>query len=243
MKSRQIFFLSIFCLTSQSIKNEKPTSLSSAKQHSFFSKKISQANALFIPASLITVIAYNKQNLVNYISKNPITSLIGACLALHFTSEAVIKYKQIDHILKTFEHSQKINRYMMYAIAMKNTMTNISKKNNECRFYETEFFQNLTHQIPLSFQELEQLIVDTLQDCLNKMHELHLDIHSNLENRVYLLSKNHLTIEEVLQLSAQDPELYPLLENFYKSPYQYYQETLLRLNTLIKQHLDDMINN
>lgn len=206
-----------------------------------FEKNLSLGKLYIIPAIMGAIIAYNQQEFVKNIQQNPILSIIGFCVIANFLLDATIKYKQINRTLNLFYLSKTISRYMLYAIAIKNTMLQIAKKDTCCTFQEEEFFKTVTNQIPLSFHELEQFVFELLHSCIKTIHTMHMQIHTDVEEKLYLLCKEHITLEEVLSLYDEDEDFYPHLQKLLQNPDEYYKSAAFTLNTLIKKHLQYMI--
>ena len=130
---------------------------------------------------------------------------------------------------------------MLCAIAIKNTMLQVAKKDTCCSFQEDEFFKTITNQIPLSFQELEQFIFELLHTCIKNIYDLHININQDVEEQIYLLCKEHIKSEDIISLYDQDPEIYDMLQNLLKNPAEYYKNAAFKLNTLIKKEFQYMI--
>lgn len=130
---------------------------------------------------------------------------------------------------------------MLCAIAIKNTLAQIAKKDNNNSFTEEDFFSIITQDLPLSFHELELFIFECLHVCIKTIHTLHIQIHTDIEEQIYLLCKEHVTLEDVLKIYDEDQTFYPLLQELQKNPSQYYKKAAVELNTLIKEQFQYMI--
>ena len=193
---------------------------------------------LAIVSTILSIIVYTQhKSIYNTIKNYPISSIIASYCIASFISDTFIKYKQIAQALQLLQTSKKIYRYILYAIGIKNTMMQLSKKSIDFSFCEEDFCKTITSYIPLSFTELEQLTFELLHKTSNTIENLHLMIESNLDETIYILSKEHITIDQLLQIYQDDIEIYPYLEKFHQNPTKYYYETILHLNTLIKNHL------
>lgn len=248
-KTRYMLYFSFLCaittIESSPYKKAKPTShafqflTNTSELH--FEKKLSLTRLMIVPSLLCATLFLNKDNLAATIKENSFLSLIVTMFLCNFVIDTCIKYRQINHVINIFELSKELSRYMLYAVAIKNTMQELSIKDTNCPFCEEEFFKNITNQIPLSFQELEELIFALLHSSIKTIQSMHIEIHTDLEERIYLLCKERVTIEEVLSLYDDDIECYPLLKKFLENPTQHYKKTAFTLNSLIKEQFQYMI--
>lgn len=237
---KTILLITIFFATKE-LNSENYSSILRPRNTIHLARLICAGKIALVTVTASALILYHKKTILYHTAKYPITSLAGACLICNFFCDSILKYQQIQRTLFLLEASQKINRYIMYAISIKNTMLQLCKKNTEYSFYEADFFQELTSQIPLSFQELEEFTIDILHNCIKEIQNLHIELQTDIDSKIYFLSKSHLTVEEALFISTQDQEIHDQLKHFYESPSHHYQATLLRLNSLIKKHLHDII--
>lgn len=206
-------------------------------------KKISTYKLYALPAILATTLIFNKKHIINHIKQYPCSCIATSCFILNFISDTFTKYQQINYVLNLFDYSKQFNKYIICATAVKNTMKQIATKNNSCLFCEQEFQNIITDKTFLSFQELEQFALNFLHQCITNIHQLHIDYPTDLDEHLYEFYKENITIKETLEIYKNDKELYPVLENFYNNPMQYYHILLTHLNILIKKHLQYMITN
>ena len=208
-----------------------------------FEKKLSLSKLIIIPSITCYFLLYNKDSVIENIKKNPFFALISSCLLFSFIIDTTIKYKQINNTICLFELSKDMSRYILYAIAIKNTMIKLSRKDSNCIFCEEEFLKIITDKIPLSFNELEQLTSELLHNCLKTIYAMNIKIHTDLEEKIYLLCKEHVSIEDVLTIYNDDTECFNLLKIFLENPNESYKDVAFKLNSLIKDRFQYMINN
>lgn len=207
-----------------------------------FEKNISLGKLLLLPAIVSILILYNQQQLLKDIKNNPYLFIIGAGIFINFLCDTTIKCRQINHTINLFKLSKTISLYMLYAIAIKNTMLQIAKKDSCCTFKEEDFFKTITDQIPLLFHELELLIFELLHNCIKTVHTMHIKMHTDIEEKIYLLCKEHVTLENLSILyDVTDDDFYPDLQKLLENPTDYYKTAAFKLNTLIKKHLQHII--
>jgi len=218
----------------------KNQSLTHTKQLSF-EKNISLCKMIFLPSILCTLCYLNSKQFIKNIQENPLLFLVGSCVVFNFIMDTSIKYQQINETICLFHLSKVISRYMLYAIAIKNAMIQVAKKDTCCRFTEEEFFNIITKDIPLSFKELEQLTFNILHNCVKDIQNLHIKIHTDTEEQIYLLCKEHITLNDVISLYSADTKLNALLQKLQENPTEYYKDAALELNTLIKKQFQYMI--
>lgn len=249
MKTIQVFTLIALLLYSGSNlfcspHPKKPSSdyhISTCINELILEKNLSLSKLIVIPCLTCGMFLLHKKILLENIKQNPLLALVGASLFFNFMIDTIIKYKQIIHTLSLFQLSKIISRYLLYAIAIKNTMLQVAKKDNCCNFKEEDFFSTITHDLPLSFRELELFIFELLHTCIKAIHTLHIKIHTDVEEQIYLLCKEHVMLEDILRIYDNDQDLYPLLKNLQENPNQYYKNAAVELNTLIKEQFQYMI--
>lgn len=252
MKNKNFFNLLIFLLclnngTSFTPPQKTPLSLpkpqfTNYQEQLSLEKKISFYKLILIPSLIGSLLLYNKKNLLEGIKKNPFVVLVGGCIISNFYIDAAIKYREINDTMQLFQLSKTISRYLLYASAIKNTMLQVAKRDACCDFKEDVFLKMITNEIPLSFQELELFAFELLHSCIKTIHTLHIKIHTDIEEQIYLLCKEHIALEDILIFYENDAKIYPLLQKLQENPNQYYKNTALELNTLIKEQFQYMIN-
>lgn len=247
--TKYLFYFSFLC----SLHNAEIRPYSRTQPASYSFQFLTNANELHLEKNrsltklvlfsslLCTTLFLNKDHLAKTIKDNSLFSLVLAIFVCNFFIDTAIKYKQIDHLIRLFELLKELNRYMLYAIAIKNTMQELSVKDTNCPFCEEDFFKNITNEIPLSFQELEQFVFELLQVCIKTIQSMHITMHTDLEEKIYLLCKEHVTINDILTLYDDDSQCCPLLKKFLENPAQHYKKTAFTLNSLIKEQFQYMI--
>lgn len=216
-------------------------SANNSKEQLYLEKKLFFYKLILTPTLICGMFLYNQQKLLENIKKNPLIMLIGSCIISNFYIDAAIKYKEINKAIELFRLSKKISRHLLYAIAIKNTMLKIASNDTCCDFKEEDFLKIITKEIPLSFPDLELFIFELLHNCIKTIQTLHIKINTDIEEQIYLLCKEHITLEDILNFYSNDKKLYPLLQKLQENPSQYYKNVAIELNTLIKKQFQYMI--
>lgn len=238
-----LFLHNIGCLPSSEKKGNLNTDqkITYCQDQLCLEKNFSAYKLVMIPSLVCSFFWFNQKKLLENIKNHPLFLLIGACIISNFYIDAVIKYKELNETILLFQLSKIISRYLLYAIAIKNTMLQIAKRDTCCDFKEDDFFKIITEEMPLSFQELELLVSELLHTCIKTIHGLHIKIHTDIEEQIYLLCKEHITLQDVLNFYENDKNYYPFLQKLQENPNQYYKKAAHELNTLIKEQFQYMI--
>lgn len=194
-----------------------------------------------VPILLGTTIFLNKKNFIRNIQKNPIISLAASCFIYSFITDSINRYYQINRTLYLLEHSKIMSHYLLYAHALKNSMRQNSTRDPNYSFKEEEFFLLVTDHLPLSFAELEQFTFDLLAQCSSNIEKLQLKTDTTIEKQMYELTKEHITLDDLLSFYQNNKNLYPYLQQALQNPVQNYNTIVLQLNTLIKKNLEYII--
>ena len=207
-----------------------------------YKKKVVFNKLVYIPALIFSVCLLFQNSFIQSIKDNPILIMLTGSLLLNFILDAHLQYKRINQTLYLFKIYKKISRFLLFATALKNTMHQMCKNDPECPpFSEDEYFNIITQDIPLSFQELETLIFELLHNCIKSIHALHIKIHTDIEEQIYLLAKERIQLQEIQQLYVQDPDLYDDLQDLLQNPGQHYKKTAFKLNSAIKRYFKYMM--
>lgn len=199
------------------------------------------AKLTIIPTIIISTIVYNQNNLKKNIQNNPLIACIGTILLINFIFDSFVTYKKINRILILFKHCKIIERYLLYAVAIKNTMLQFKTRHAECCFSEEEYFNSITQHTPLSFSELEKLTFEMLHNTIQAMNTLHIKAENDIETDMYILTKEHMTLEDIIEFYQNDTEFYPYLKTFLQNPIKYYDTITKKLNFFIKKQINQLI--
>jgi len=204
-------------------------------------QKTSLCRLGLLPAILIVVAYFQSSNIKEMISTHPVPFVAVSYLLGNFFIDTLSKYRKIHDTLQLLLFSQTMNRYMLSALAIKNTMQHLYATKNE-QFDEELFFHKLTVHTGYSFAELEKFTSEIIHNCLLFVHDLCLNPYiENINEQIYVLMKNKITMDQILLVSSSDQELYYHLQQFNQNPEKNYEFILEKLGILIKNHLDCFI--
>ncbi len=194
-----------------------------------------------LPAILIVVAYFQSSNIQEMIYAHPIPFTAMSYLLGNFFIDTFSKYKKIHETLQLLLFSQTMNRYMLSALAIKNNMQDIYAGTQE-PFSEELFFQKLKIYTGYNFEELEQFTAEIIHNCLLFVHDLCLNPYiENINEQIYGLMKNKVTLDQILLVSSSDHELYYHLQQFNQHPEKNYEIVLEKLGLLIKNHINCFI--
>ncbi|MBI2352842.1 hypothetical protein HYV11_01195 [Candidatus Dependentiae bacterium] len=235
------FFLILSVLQSQSPAQKSTTSLFFSSKRLILEKKTILSKLIVIPGIMsFLILNYHKTILDNF-DKNPISSLVVLGLIANFVIDTISKYNQIAQVLFLFQFLKRMCKYIIYAHAIKNTMMQIAKKDSCCSFDEKEFCDIITDHIPFSFHDLDIFFFEQMHNCTEEIQAMHLQLQTNIEEKIYLSGKEHIGIEEIVTLYGIHDECFQDLKNLIENPIMYYKMVAFKLNSLIKKNLKYMI--
>ncbi|MFA5998501.1 MAG: hypothetical protein WC747_00575 [Candidatus Babeliales bacterium] len=199
---------------------------------------LSKSRLIMIPTIVAIALYVKKESIANMIADYPLTFLATSCFACNYLIDTISKYRQINQTLNYFLFSQSMSRYMLCAMAIKNTMKQQCEIKN-ISFDEDDFFKAIQAETGHSFQELESFTFELINSSLHSISNLCIDMHkTDIEEKIYFLFKDKISIEQMLFLSKNDKKLHSELLKFYNNPEQQYQHITTTLCTLLKKHLN-----
>lgn len=204
-------------------------------------QKLSKSRLVAIPAIVCATLLFNKNSIVESAKNSPITFIASSCFLSNYIIDTFYKYQTINKALKFFMFSQKMSHYMLCAMILKNTMGEQSEFKN-IHFKEEEFLTTIALKTGHSFEELEQLTIELLNNSLLSINGLCFDINTtSLGEKVYFLFKDKVSMGQMLLLSKHDKTLHDALLKFYASPEKEYNDTLTTICSLLKNHLQAVL--
>lgn len=225
------------------LKNNSQLNFMSSFKKNITLEKLHHATKItFIPIFMTTFFIMYKENILKNVRNNPILASAGICFFINFIIDNFLNYKKITHILITFNHVKKIERYLIYAVAIKNTLQKIQTRNPNYYFKEQEYFNLLTKHTPLSFNELEELTFTMLNNISSTIEKLHIKIEYDIEANIYMLSKEHITLDDIQDLYKNDKEIYQDIKNFLQNSLNYYDTITTKLNYLITKQINCLLH-
>ncbi len=234
-KNTYIVLLISLCLSTQAMQEnqDKQTSLTQDLQ---IAKYVSLAKVTLISVACGSLFLYHQKQMLQTIKEYPFTYLATTLFTSNYFIDVYIKYKQMKKLLEYYIHLKALSRHMLYAIAIKNTMIQTSKK-NFIEFNQHDFCNTITANIPLSFLELETLTTELLKNSTNAIKQLHIEASTDCTEQIYFLFKDNLSIEQALSLAQKEKSLYKKLQSFQIDPEKYYTSLIAELNYMIRKDL------
>ena len=204
-------------------------------------QKLSKSRLIAIPAIVCATLLFNKNSIIESAKNSPIPFIAASCFLSNYIIDTFYKYQTINQTLDFFIFSQKMSHYMLCAMILKNTMSKKDEFKN-INFKEEEFLTTIALQTGYSFEELEQLTIELLNNSLLSINGLCFDINTTeLGEKVYFLFKDKVSMSQMLILSKDDKRLHNALLKFYTNPEKEYQDTLTTICSLLKNHLETVL--
>jgi len=130
---------------------------------------------------------------------------------------------------------------MLCAFAIKNNILQ-QYKNHSQPFNEQQFFQKITLHAGYTVEELEFFTTELTAQCLNSVNDITLSIHQDsIDDHMYYLLKDKITIEQILAASKHDPILYQALLKYLQNPEEQYESILETIGLLIKDQINSFM--
>ncbi|MBI2344500.1 hypothetical protein HYV10_00310 [Candidatus Dependentiae bacterium] len=157
--------------------------------------------------SLFAITAYiNTNKLMETLYSYPVTS----CLLLYTIGQCVMdnyhQYKKINAMLDILRSSEKINRYLLCALLLKNSKQQF--KNNP-QVIDKIISEKIHEHSGFHIIEIEEFITNMHKKALaylNKFDAIHFDFQLN--DLTSFLLKEDFTLQEIIYLFKTDPEIY-----------------------------------
>lgn len=206
-----------------------------------FQQWISQSRLMVMPAMLSITLYCCKNHLAQYIADYPIPFLAFSFLIGNFLTDSVFKYRQINQAVQFFLFSQAMSRYLLCMIAVKNRMQQVSIL-KEANFNEQEFLRLIVQSTGHTIEELELFIFELLNSSMNSINHLCVNVNTtDIEEKIYFLFKEKITIEQMLLACKNDEAVYEKLLEFHKDPEQNYENIMQTLCLLVHTQFNYLI--
>jgi hypothetical protein len=205
--------------------------------------KISKYRLIVIPGIVAFTLCCNQKKIFQMIESSPVSFALLAYLLGNFVIDSVTKYQQIDYALNFFLFAQKISHYTLCLFAIKNTMKKMTLHNSES-FNEQRFLSLIYENSGYSLEELEVYSIDLLNSSLYVVDKLCIDTNPiSFEEKVYILRKEQISLEQILLLCTSDLVIHELLVKFHKNPESEFELVMKKICFLIRKHFNSFMKN
>ncbi len=178
---------------------------------------------------ILTVLYFNYETLSLNIKNYPIPWFIGFCFFWNYMVDVAIKNCQIDQIKKNFLLFRAMSRNLLCMFAVRNTMQKLCNDQNKC-FNEQDFLNMIIQATGRSIEELEKFTFELLKISTHQISSLESQTQTaDIEEKVYFLCKNCITIKEMIIACKNDKDTYNLLIKFSLDPQNFYEKTMYQL--------------
>ncbi len=176
-----------------------------------------------------TILYFHGEALFKSVKNNPVPCFLAGYFFWNYMIDVIIKNCQIDQTKKIFLLSRAMSRNLLCIFAVRNTMRKLCVDQNKC-FSEQVFLDMIIQATGRSIEELESFTFELLKMSINEMSFLQSEIHpSDIEEKIYLLCKDCITIKEMIVACKNDKDIYSLLIKFSLDPEKFYEKTMYQL--------------
>lgn len=237
--------LCLLCIFSQTIHQTKLysqsyTNVSEEISNLQTTKIVSLVKASLVPVSLLIGIYFNKKNIEENFKNFPITSIAISLFTSNFLIDSILKYKHINKAINMFMFAKLISKYLLASTSIKNSMIKLQGKEN---FDLDAFNREITSGTNLSYKELEMLIFELLNSSSHTINNLRIDVNTDISEKIYFLFRENLEIEQIVEITQSESELYFYIKQFQLHPIKTYPKITSFLNKKIKELLKEIFKN
>lgn len=194
-------------------------------------RQVSQARIAVTAIVSAAIMCCGYKKIINSITQHPIFLLLLAFFG-NYCIDLASYYQRIDSVLDFFSFSQQMNCYMLCLVAIKNAMP-------PSKSIEQDFLARIQNNAGYTLQELEQFVFIVLHSSIEAVNNLCMDVGTiDIEEKIYELLKEQVTIDQMLLVCQQDEPLRDQLEVFSQNPEKEYAITVDMICLLIKGRLN-----
>jgi hypothetical protein len=203
---------------------------------------ISQSRLLLVPGIFTTALCCSHKKLIEFVQNHPIPFLMLAYLFCNYAIDSFSTYRQIDQALSCFLCSQNMNRYLLSIIAVKNLMQELLAADHQ-EFDQEHFHDLIAKNTGYTLSGLEKFVSELMQSSVHTINHLCVNIDTAVvEQKMYDLLKERVSIEQMLFVCKNDVMVYPQLCKFCQNPPLEYESTVVKLCGLLHTQLDQMVS-
>lgn len=204
-------------------------------------KNLSECRLFFLPVLLGITSCLHYQNIKSLITDYPISFVMLSLFSGNYFLDTISRYRQIKQTLHFFLFSQAMARYILSTLAVKNHLKKVYEKRHQSfdeLYFEELFLQNTGQTI----EELEKFTFELINTSITAINNLCIDINTTgIEEKIYFLFKEKITLEQMLMIAQKDKTLYEALITFYNDPNINQEAFLKKIAKLIQKQLDCFI--
>lgn len=203
-----------------------------------------QQSALYIKkhALLIAIthiMIYYHKNIATFISNRPYVSSAALYLFLNYLCDSISSYQQQKSLLDIINLLKKTTLYLVISHGIKNHIH--QKKVSIYRDIDEKIFlNNITADLPYSFDEVTLFALKSYQELKAVFQSLNITLNIESEEFVFLCHSSSINIQSLLYLVQNDPILYKAIYRFEKNPETHLDQLLERLKSEITKNFIDL---
>lgn len=187
--------------------------------------------------ALISTGIYLHQNIIETMKKHPYISSICLYFILHYCCDSIVSYQQQEELLNTMLLIKKLTLYLVISHGIKNYL--MQQMSEEQVFDANIFFNNITEQLPYSFNEITLIALKAYPELKSSLQQLNSSIYIASEEFIFLCHPSSITMQSILYLVQNNPVLYQSIYHFEQNP----QTHLTSLEALIKSEITEIFFN
>jgi len=148
---------------------------------------------------------------------SPYLSSFCFYLLLNYVCDSILNYQEQQSLLEIIALLKKTTLYLVICHGIKNYLQQ-KKLSNETSITEQEFLDNITENLPYSFQEITLIALKSYQELKSSLQTLNITLNIESEEFVFLCHASSVNIHSLLYLVQNDPVLYHAIYKFEKHP-------------------------
>lgn len=180
-------------------------------------------HALLI-ALIPTTIFYHK-NIISFMSDQPYISSLAFYLMLNYVCDSISSYQQQQSLLDVVALLKKTTLYLAISHGIKNHIHQ-KKLSTELFVDDPDFLNNITKNLPYSFDEIMLIALKSYQELKTSLQSLNIALTIESEEFVFLCHASSINIQSLLYLTQNDLTLYKEICDFETNPQNQLQPLL-----------------
>lgn len=231
-------YIHSYAKENDSLAHNNSTSSSSlfVQQSIFHIKK----HALLIACT--PAIIYYYKDVLNFITKRPYIASLGFYLFLNYLCDSILNYQQQQSLLEIIALLKKITLYLVISHGIKNHIYQ-KKLSIDPHFDDQVFLNNITINLPYSFDEVTLIALKAYQELKSSLQSLNITLNVESEEFVFLCHASSINIHSILYLVQNDPILYQAIYRYEKDPQGHLMPLLEHLKEKITSTFIDLEKN
>lgn len=189
--------------------------------------------------ALIPICNYYRKDIYSFIQNKPYSSSLLFYICLHYICDSILQYQKQKKLLDLIHILKKLTLYLVMSYGVKNYIEQ-KKIIIDQTFNEQLFFNTLTKQVPYSFDEITSITIKSYQKLKSSLQKMNETLHVESEEFIFLCHASSITIDSLLYLAQNDPELYKKIAQFEQEPQKYMLPLTEYLSSIITSNFIEL---